>query len=318
MRTIVAIIAILLASVCSAQEVKLAARTDSTEYKIGEWINLHILGTFPTGIADLQPLVKDSVGSFELLNVSADKPKSENSQIIQEWTFRLTQFDTGSTFIPPVEFRYTVEGDTTQRRVASSPVSLAIRGMQVDAKGDIKDIKPPVSAPWRFEDLWPYLLALLVLLLAGGLYYYYRRVRKKKEEEFVPMERRIPPHELALMQLRELEDKRLWQQGRIKEYYSEATEIVRRFFEGRFAIIALELTSEEILQQLRRFDEVEPFRKNLVQFFTTADLVKFAKYQPDPDEYTRELQWAYEIVRGLAPPTREVTSEVNEETADVR
>lgn len=318
MRKLFALIFIFSYSVCLAQEPRLSAHTDSSEYLIGEWILLRVEGEYPRTVESITPAVADSIGPFELMKVTASEPQSQAEYIKREWTFQLINFDSGKVFVPPIEFRYRVQGDTTQRTASTNPVHLTIAGVTVDPKGDIRDIKPPVNAPWKWEDIWPYALALLILLLAGAAYYYYRKKQKAKEEAFVPLELKIPPHELALMALRDLEDKKLWQQGKIKEYYSEVTEIIRRFFEGRFGIIALELTSDEILDQLKRFPEMEPFRRDLLQFFTTADLVKFAKYDPTPEEHEKELKWAYEIVRGLAPPVKELSDETMEEAVDVR
>ena len=76
---------------------------------------------------------------------------------------------------------------------------------------------------------------------------------------------------------------------------------MRLFFEARLGIIALEMTSDEILEQLKLIPEVRPLGKEIRQFLLTADLVKFAKYEPPPEENQHELQWAYEIVRALIP-----------------
>ena len=104
----------------------------------------------------------------------------------------------------------------------------------------------------------------------------------------------------------------------MKTFFSEATEIIRRFFERRWNIIALELTSEEILGQLRRYPEAGGVWKELRLFFETADLVKFAKYQPSPAECTDELRMAYEIVRAMVPVEAPEPVAPVEEPADVR
>jgi hypothetical protein len=106
---------------------------------------------------------------------------------------------------------------------------------------------------------------------------------------------------VALTALRLLEDKHLWQQGRVKQYYSEVTEIVRRFIEDQYGVLALESTSDEILAQLLKLPEAQALLKEFRSFFTTADLVKFAKYIPAPEEHEHELRWAYEIVRAMIP-----------------
>jgi hypothetical protein len=311
-RFITCILLVLMSAAAYAQEPRVTARTDSAQYKIGEWVLLHVSAELPADVDSLAPAVKDSIGAFEILNV--DAPRTNNSH--QEWIFKLTMFDTGNVFIPPVAFWYKHRQDTLQRIAYSNPISLTIAGIPFDPKGDIKDIKPPLDAPWKFEDFLPYLIALLVLALAALGYYYYRRWKKRREEGFVPMKPSIPPGQIALAALRSLEGKHLWQQGKVKQYYSEVTEIVRRFLEDQYGVLALESTSDEILAQLLKLPEAQALLKDFRSFFTTADLVKFAKYVPAPDEHEHELGWAYEFVRSMIP--KPITQPEEQEVENVR
>jgi hypothetical protein len=294
---VITILFVLFAAAAQAQEPRVTARTDSAQYKVGEWILLHVSAELPADVDSLAPAVKDSVGAFEILNIDASRAASGH----QEWIFKLTMFDTGNVFIPPVAFSYKHRQDTLERIAYSNPISLSIVSIPFDPKGDIKDIKPPLDAPWKFEDFLPYLIALLILALAAIGYYYYRKWKKRREEGFVPVKPSIPPGQVALTALRLLEDKHLWQQGKVKQYYSEVTEIVRRFIEDQYGVLALESTSDEILAQLLKLPEAQALLKEFRSFFTTADLVKFAKYIPAPEEHDHELRWAYEIVRAMIP-----------------
>lgn len=309
-RIIAVVSASLSLSVSFAQEVRVEGSVDSTRYRIGEWIDLRVQVDAPSTVASISPLIADTLGAFEILRTI---PPARNSN---GWTFRLIAFEPGEHVVPPLEFQYTLQDDPqTPRRALTKPLRLVITGMEIDPAGDIKDIKQPLTPPWRFEDTVPYLILLAVLAaLAAGYYLFKKRKRPVIEEEFKPT---VPPHQAALSALRELEDKHLWQQGKIKEYYSEVTEIIRRFFEGRFGIEALELTSEEILGQLGAVAEAKPLWKEINAFFLTADLVKFATYRPTPEEHVSELRWAYEIVRSMIP--KPVVSESpREETVSVR
>ena len=304
--------AVFISALAFAQEPKISARTDSAQYKIGEWVLLHVEAQLPAGVDSLVPVPRDSVGPFEVLAIEPTQPADGR----QRWTFRLTMFDTGNVFIPPVAFAYRSKTDTAFRIAYSNPLPLSIVGIPIDVKGDIKDIKPPLDAPWKFEDFLPYLIVLAVLLLAGLAYYYYRKKKKEREAAFMPSKPTIPPGQAALAALRILEDKHLWQHGKVKEYYSEVTGIVRRFFEDQFGLLALESTSDEILDQLRRIPEAAPLQAQCRSFLTTADLVKFAKYQPAPEEHDRELRSAYEIVRELIP--KPLPEPETQEAEDVR
>ena len=300
---------LVLFSFASAQEPKITARTDSAQYKIGQWVLLRAEAQLPPGIDSLVAVPRDSVGPFELLALESSAPSDGR----QTWTFRLTTFDTGDVFIPPIAFAYRTSADTAFRIAYSNPLPVSIVGIPIDAKGDIKDIKPPLDAPWRFEDFLPYLIVLALVLLGALAYYYYQKRKKRQAEAALPPKPKMPPCQAALMALRILEDKHLWQQGRVKEYYSEVTEIVRRFFEDQFGFLALESTSDEILDELHHVPSAAPLISQTRSFLTTADLVKFAKYQPSPDEHEKELRSAYEIVRALTPTPSPEPEEENVE-----
>jgi hypothetical protein len=249
---------------------------------------------------------------FQILSIT----KAEDEQ---RWAFELMTIDTGTVFLPPVAFGYTLKGDTVRRSAYANSLSFTVAGMTVSPDADIKDIKPPMSAPWRWEDIWPFLLGALVL---GGGWYAWRRYRASHAPTMPdePPAPAVAPHIRALRELRILEEKQLWQQGKVKEYYSEATEIVRRFFEGRWNIAALEMTSEEIIHALRGTAEAKSLHETLGTFFVRADLVKFAKAAPTPDDHREELEQAFTIVRTMTPaaPSQPQRAEVAGETADVR
>jgi len=132
--------------------------------------------------------------------------------------------------------------------------------------------------------------------------YLYRRHKKKKQKKG---ERKrvyiIPPHVKALTELHALEEKKLWQQGLIKEYHSSITEIIRRYFEDRFKILALESSTTEILEQLTRVVLPENIYRTINDFLNNADLVKFAKYKPLPVVNEEMMKQAVDVVENTVP-----------------
>ncbi len=279
----------------NAQEVGLSAKSERREYRIGEWMDVTVEARVSVPIDTIGPAVRDSLGAFELLG--AKKEEGTN-----RWMLRFTTLDSGMVVLPPVPFAYRAAGDTAFRRAYSNSLSFTVATMAVDAQGEIKDIKPPLPGAWTLEDLLPYILVCVVLAaLAYGGYYLHKRRRQRLAQLVEDDRPEIPPHVVALTALRQLEEKKLWQAGKTKEFYSEVTEIIRRFFERRWNIIALELTTDEILAAMRRIPDAEPVRSEMRSFFQMADLVKFAKHQPSPEDCTNELRSAYEIVRVMVP-----------------
>jgi hypothetical protein len=311
-RSLSVLIVVCALSGASAQELRVSAKTDSETFPLGGWIDVHVHTASDAAIDSIAPVVRDSIGPFEVMKI-------ERNAATPDWLVRVTSIDSGKLFLPPIEFRYRIKNDTTFRSAYSNALMLTIAGVTFDPKGDIKDIKPPKSAPWLFEDFLPYLIGLVVLAALAAAYYYYRRWKKQKTLSTEKVTVAIPPHREALTALRILEEKKLWQQGMVKEYYSEVTEIVRRFFERRWEILALESTTDEILEQLRHVPEALNVWKEMEAFFSTADLVKFAKSQPSPADHDREMHTAYDIVRAMVPPEPQPSEQAPQEVnADVR
>ncbi len=122
-----------------------------------------------------------------------------------------------------------------------------------------------------------------------------------------------PAHVIAFRELEKLKNEKLWQNGETKKYYIRLTEIIRQYLENRFGVNSLELTTSETLEALVKtgFKKDESFNK-LRSVLTGADLVKFAKYKPDPTENESVFSNSYDFVSA----TKAV--EVIEEKSDVK
>jgi len=288
--------AILLLQIIAGQiftEPIVTARLEKREYLVGERITIQYEARELRGIDSLGPRLADTLGAFEILSVSGPVQKEG----IQEWQVNVTQFDTGGFFIPAVEFWFNAAGDTVKKKTVSNPLLVFINSVEIDSSGTIRDLKPLLLAPWLFEDYLPYLIGVAVLALAVLLIVYLRRKFAKKAREETFAAPTIAPDEEALRRLRALEDERLWQQGKIKEYYSALSDILRLYIERRFGVFALESTSDEIINMLSTVGEARPFLSELEHFLWNADLVKFARSQPTVTEHEKALEFAYEYGR---------------------
>ncbi len=181
--------------------------------------------------------------------------------------------------------------------------SLRIRVVTFDIdleKDKPYDIKPPLKVPLRFGEISGWLalglLALAVIGVAVWLLVKYRR--------HIPLlggsRPQLPPHVEAIRRLEALRYQKLPQNGKHKQYYSGITDILRTYFERRWGIGAMEMTSGEILAALdvpRRAGEVDDKRHDdLAELLRTADLVKFAKLVPDEAQDDKVYYDAYYFV----------------------
>lgn len=143
----------------------------------------------------------------------------------------------------------------------------------------LRDIKGPLSLSTRLNI--PLLLGILVFLAVLVLLFMFLSRRKKA---LVTIPKR-PAHEIAYEQLEKLKGKDLIRQGRIKEYYSEVSDIIRHYLGNRFLLKAPEMTTEEFLFYVRDYSRLISAHKTLLRGFLLAcDLVKFAKYVPPLEE----------------------------------
>ncbi len=178
---------------------------------------------------------------------------------------------------------------------------LMVLDVEIDTtNAEIRDIAPIEQVPYTFWEVFRWvLLALAVLALAflGWWLYTHRSRVQELLGTAEPADTRTP-EERALDSLEALRTQKLWQAGKVKEYHTELTDIVRRFIEESTSIRATDMTSDETLA------EVESGKWNvestlLRDIFSTADLVKFAKSEPLPHEHDRSMAQAVDFVKQL-------------------
>ena len=289
-------------SIAFGQDVSVTATVDSTHITMGDWlsVNLHVQHADSTEIA--WSALKDTLGVFEIVRLDTLPKVVDGHTVTEGRKVVVSAYDSGSFVIPSVLIAYTHPPDTARYFVQSDPLTIRVSSVEVDTSKAIKDVKPPIGIPLTWKEIALY--SGIVLLICGLLYagYYFYRRQKIKAGEIVEEEApKIPPHILAMMRLKQLKEKRVWEQGDAKAFYSEATEIIRQYFEGRYGIMALEMTSDEVFAQLKQFN-LEPDISSLIEdLFVSADLVKFAKYSPVPSENEAVIPQALDIVERTKP-----------------
>jgi len=157
---------------------------------------------------------------------------------------------------------------------------------------DIKDVKPPVELP--INHFLIFLIALI--LLSVGIVLVYLIIKRRNKVIPAPTDTRTP-WEKAFDQLNELKNKNLIAVGKIKEYYSEMSDIVRQYFELRFKINAPEMTTEEFLLFIKNYTGLIREQKEVFkEFLNSCDMVKFAKHIPVIEEAEHSFQLAWRLI----------------------
>lgn len=275
-----------------AQEPTARASVDSTHFLVGDAIPVHVRITHPPAAA-FRPLFGDTLGGFTVLGHS---PLREEGETTTTAEIVVAKYDSGDAVLPPLRFLCTLAGDTATRSIGTNEILLSIRTVPVDTTQEIKDLKPPISIPLAW---WEILLYAAGLSAVGALVYVLYRWRKKRAASLtgeVPVALRRPAHVIAFDELGRLKEKKLWQQGLVKQYYTEVTEILRRYMENRYSLMALERTTDEILDDLRRLRMKEELLGKADGLLRRADLVKFAKHQPVVKENEESIETVYDFV----------------------
>jgi len=299
-KIILAFTAILVVGSVSAQRIKATASLDSTNILLGDQVKLFLQIDHPKDVAVQFPQVPDTIaGLIEVLERSAidtfDADKEDYIKQIQSYT--ITCFDSGSYRIPPYWFKIAAEGLVDS--VPSNGVTLNVFTMQIDTTKGPTDIKMPYDAPLTLKEVTPYILG--VILIGAIIFFLLYSIKRKKKNQPIfarPQKPKEPAHVVALRELDRIKSEKIWQHGKTKQYYSELTDALRIYIEDRFEIGAMEKVTDEILDSFRAQKGLlsDKLMGNLGQILQLADLVKFAKYQPLPDDDNLALVNAYFFV----------------------
>lgn len=276
-------------------EPKVSVKADTTKIRIGEQINFQIeVDNIETGVV-FPELQLDPTGKIEIVeDLNIDTLKN---RLVRKYL--LTSFDSGSYTIP--QQRITV----WSQEYLTDSVVIDVATVAVDTlKQNMFPIKAVQSEPYTFADFKNYLWWILagLLLLALILYFIFR-----KKETIEELEAKIPPYNLALKRLKELDNKQLWQKNKIKQYYVELTDIVRSYIERELNIPALESTTNELMETITDFNSSSALNipdetiKKLQNLLKDADLVKFAKYVPLSNEIELHRNDAEKVIEVLHP-----------------
>ncbi len=286
-----------LTGLLKAQNLEYGVRLDTTYMLIGDQQKLRFQVKSIPGLNIRFPQLKDTVvrGVEIISGPVQDSVKQKDGSWLYESTYVITAFDTGVYVIPPMPI--TVEGEEYNSTLRTDPVGFAVNTYEVDPQKGNYDIVMPYAAPWTFAEILPYLLwGLLAIALIVLVWLYIARLRKNKPL-FTPKKEEIPPYVMAIRSLDEIKEKKLWQAGKEKEYYTRLTDTVRMYLDGEFGIPAMEQTSGETIRELGDCNKVDTReRERLAEMLTTADFVKFARFTPLQDENSRYLETAYDFV----------------------
>lgn len=278
---------------------------DSTQIKIGEEILYTInVETDSTNVVVFSE--EQTFAPLEMIESYKTDTTFEGSKYKLIKKYGLTQFDSGSYTIPPQRVFINNKPfftDSIKVEVKDVPVDTTKQQMfDIKAAVEVKD--PPFD--WLSLLYW----VIPILLIIGIAFFLFRRKKRKEAAK-----KQLPPYEEAIVALKQLDNSQLLKENKSKEYYSNLTEIVKRYLDREIDEAALESTSDELITRLKmhkdagNFDfDLETIQK-LDAIFKRADLVKFAKMNQESGQAEYDRTTIEEIINETHEAVPEPTEE---------
>ncbi len=220
--------------------------------------------------------------------------KGEPRKLDIRGSIRIAPFEEGIYELPQIAVqRMTADGvvDT----LLFDPMKLEVKTMPVDTATFVPhDIKGQIRYPVTFREILPWLcIALLAGLLIAGTAYLIKRYRRRHNPEYA---RKDPAHIVALRKLDRYRGNKMWAPEQQKAFYSGVTDIIREYMSERYEFGAMEMTTAEIFDEMKRKDAPAELLEEVRDLFERADFVKFAKFTASDEDNARALPTAVRFV----------------------
>lgn len=318
MRILLIFITLITCTLATQAQVSVEAKIDSIQILIGEQTGVTVSVTAKKGAQITFPALKSmqqvTPGVEVIEDMKADTSMLDNNLIRVSKKYIMTSFDENLYYIPP--FKVSVNGKDYQ----SKSLALKVLTVPVDT-ANLDKFFPPQdvqSNPFDWNE-WSqaFWLSVLFVLLCVITYYLWTRLKENKPViAKVRLVKKMPPHQKALKEIETLKEERMSVSEDQKTYYTKLTDVLRNYIKERFGFNAMEMTSSEIIEHLRQ-DGDRKMIDELRELFSTADLVKFAKYSTLINENDANLVNAIDFINNtkqdVQPTVERVESTLTEE-----
>lgn len=291
-------ISIYLPTIVQAQQV--LSRTNTKQIRIGEIIEYTIQATYNPDLFRIQfPTISDTFNHFELVQAPAIDTITHRGSIEIKHTYKISNYDSGMWTIPAAAVHLHATNGRADTTLYTEAIPIQVQTLAIDTSKGFMPIADIRDAPMPWQTLcWYALLILLIILLVGFIIFYLIKKWKaaNKPHEIIAVASKLPPHEEALQSLQRTEEKAIWKEGLVKDYYTEIADIMRTYIARQFEMDVFDKSTSEIMQQVRKVKYLSTVRQQLRQLLELADLVKFAKTTPTASEHMASIETAREII----------------------
>ena len=288
-----------------------AARVLEKEVYVGDPVTLILTAVAPERVPVNLPANVD-LSPFELVDRSLREKPLGDGKRQREFVFRIAAFEPGEHTVPAVTLTYLAKQGAV-RSVSTEPVPVTIKSLLSNepnalAKPDAAPVSVTVQMRWPLYVAGGVLAAILGALVGSWLL---SRWRKRTKVVYVPPPRAA--HEVALEKLEKLSASFSPAED-MRPFYFQLSEILREYFGGRYGFDGLELTSDELIHELRRHGRKPLVVSDVEGWLAACDLVKFARLSPTQEQARTALETGIKFVvttRPLPEPTLPQANEAN-------
>ncbi len=268
---------------------------------VGDLLTLEVIAAYAAGVTVNLPMGLD-FSPLHVVAVDESEPESTGEGFRKRFTITLQRFRPGEAAVPSFPLTY-LDTEGNVQTVTVAPTRFVVDSLLANENEPKREGEDsPYSLEYPNERAELIIYSSLVALFVGFLLtLLIMRWRRRPRPELLPPP--VPAHETALKALQELEEQSLVEEQRYADYYLELTEIAKTYIEGRFGIEALDRTTEEIrLALMRSGARIEPLDPDdVIRFLSHADLVKFARFEPEQDEARAAIGQVREMVETTIP-----------------
>ena len=232
-----------------------------------------------------------------------DGKKSPGAVISGEYHLRLMVNRLDSGAVGPIFLPYVnADGEKASVKAVAVPFTVLSNLGEKPEEARLRPIYGIIPTQSLMTKYRFWILGGIALLLLGVAVEWWLRNRRRKVSSAMAQ---TPPDKLAMRGLKALEARRLFEEGRIKDFYFEFSEILRRYLEAIRGFPAAEYTLEEIARATRKKED-----QPLLGLLRRADMVKFADSAATPAGKADDLAAAFAYIRSTREPVTTEASSV--------
>ena len=289
---------ILTASVLAVSaQVSVEAVIDSIQIFVGQQVHVTLTATAKENakveFPQFKPMEYITPGVEVLDRQELEQQPQDNGFVSRSMVYTMTSFDDTLYYIPPMTVK--IDGKPYESKsLALKVLTIEVDTLHAEQFFGPKDVQ---DNPFQWSD-WsmPFWLSVLMLFLLAAAYYLYLRLRDNKPIiSHIRIVKRLLPHQKAMKEIEQIKADKMVSSENSKEYYTKLTDTLRKYIEERYGFNAMEMTSSEIIEKLMASQDQKSLDE-LRQLFTTADLVKFAKYSTLINENDANLVNAIDFI----------------------